>query len=95
MSRELKELCRRVEELYRASTGRLSYPACQSLRERERPALLEEIDRIAPEPADREPIIARLEEALANLEAQLEGYEAVNRKWNEPVVPPEHRHRLH
>lgn len=95
MSRELKELCRRVEELYRASTGRLSYPACESLREREHPALLEEIDRIAPDSKDREPIIARLEEALANLEAQLEGYEAVNRKWNEPVVPPEHRHRLH
>jgi hypothetical protein len=95
MSRELKQLCRRVEELYRASTGRLSYPACQSLRDRERPALLEELDRLAPDLSDREPIMKRLDEALANLQAQLDHYEALNRKWNQPVRPPELRHRLH
>lgn len=95
MSRELKEYCRRVEELYRASTGRLSYPVCESLKQREHPALLEELDRLAPDSSDREPIVKRLGDALANLDAQLERYEAVNRKWSQTAPPSDLRHRLH
>ena len=80
MTQQLKDLVRRIEEFYVTTTGRLSYPTCQDLRDTDYPALVEELKRLKPEGAgggDQE--AARLAQALANLEAQLERYEAISR----------------
>ncbi|MCZ6660311.1 MAG: hypothetical protein O6916_02640 [bacterium] len=95
MARDLKDFCRRVEEFYRTTTGRLGYPTCQSLRDTEYPELVEELERLNIESTDQKELITtHLEEALANLESQLESYEALNRRWNLGVRPPDLRSRL-
>ncbi len=95
MARDFKDFCRRVEEFYRTTTGRLGYPTCQSLRDTEYPALVEELKRLKIESTDQKELITtHLEEALANLESQLESYEALNRQWNLGVRPPDLRSRL-
>ncbi len=95
MARDLKDFCRRVEEFYRTTTGRLGYPTCQSLRDTEYPELVEELKRLKIESTDQKELITtHLEEALANLESQLESYEALNRRWNLGVRPPDLRSRL-
>jgi len=95
MARDLKDFCRRVEEFYRTTTGRLGYPTCQSLRDTEYPELVEELKRLNIESTDQKELITtHLEEALANLKAQLESYEALNRRWNLGVRPPDLRSRL-
>ncbi len=95
MARDFKDFCRRVEEFYRTTTGSLGYPTCQSLRDTEYPELVEELKRLNIESTDQKELITtHLEEALANLETQLEGYEALNRRWILGVRPPDLRSRL-
>jgi hypothetical protein len=95
MSSEIKELRRKIWDFYVTSTGRLSYPMCKELRDVEYPALLEELKRLRPDAEEvSDPDLARLKEALGHLEVQLERYEAINRRWNQGVHPPELRQRL-
>lgn len=95
MSQPRQELRKRIEEFYVTSAGRLSHPMCQNLLESEYRSLAEELEALKPEAGgEDDPDRVRLEEARANLEAQLERYEAINRRWNKKLSPPELRRHL-
>lgn len=93
-SQGYEELQERIKELYVTSTGRLSHPMCKTLLESEYPALVEELRRFNPEVSSSDANLTRLEETRANLQAQLERYENINKKWNKEFSPPEHRRHL-
>ena len=95
MSQPRQELRKRIEELYVTSAGRLSHPMCQSLLETDYPALRDKLASLEPQAGEvDDPERARLEEARRNLEAQIERYEAINKRWNQEFSPHELRRHL-
>ena len=95
MGQSSRDLHKRIEDFFVSSTGRLSYPMCCALLESEYRTLAGELKGQRPDATvESDPDLARLEEARANIQAQLDRYETINRRWNRPISPSGLRQRL-